>query len=297
MEQYILSCESTIDLPYSYILEHNLPALFYSYTVNDVEYLDDMGQNENSLDMFYTLLKQGELPKTSQINVNAYIEFFENQLEHGMDLLHIAFGSGMTASVNNAISAAETLKEKYPNYRIEVIDSLCSSSGYGFLVDEAVLMRDQGESIDDTIRYILDLRTRIHHQLYSTDLTYYRRSGRMSGTMATIASILDICPIMRLDDEGKIIAYDKVRGKKKAIKETIKTMEEHAIGGTDYSGKCWISNSNCMEEAELLREAIKEHFPKIKGEIRINNIGIIIASHCGPGTVAVFYVGDEREPY
>ena len=130
----------------------------------------------------------------------------------------------------------------------------------------------------------------------STELKFYRRSGRMSGATATIATILDICPIMRLDDKGKIIAYGKVRGKKNAVKETIRTMEQHAQGGVNYSGKCFICHSNCPAEAEATRQAVAEHFPHIQGDIRVNEIGTIIASHCGPGTVAVFFFGDERQP-
>ena len=297
MSQYLLTCESTIDLPFSYTTQHHLPILFYSYCVDGIEYPDDMGKDPNSLGNFYTLLESGKLPTTSQINCASYLDFFTEQLKHGKDILHIAFGSGMTDSVNNALMAVNMLKEDFPDRRIEVIDSLCSSSGYGFLVDEAVQMRDHGDSLDDTIQKILDMRQRIHHQFFSTDLTFYKRSGRMSGAAAVIAGILDICPIMRLNDEGRIIAYDKVRGKKKAIKETIRTMEEHAIDGVNYHNKCWICHSNCLQEALTLKDAVKEHFPQIQGDIRICDIGTIIASHCGPGTVAVFFLGDLRAPY
>ena len=177
-----------------------------------------------------------------------------------------------------------------------VIDSLCSSSGYGLLVDAAADMRDAGKSLDETAEWVTANCNKVHHQFYSTELKFYRRSGRMSGATATIATILDICPIMRLDDKGKIIAYGKVRGKKNAVKETICTMEQHAQGGVNYSGKCFICHSNCPAEAEATRQAVAEHFPHIQGDIRVNEIGTIIASHCGPGTVAVFFFGDERQP-
>lgn len=168
-------------------------------------------------------------------------------------MLHIAFGSGMTASVQNAKLAAEVLREKYPERKLVVIDSLCSSSGYGLLVDAAADMRDAGKSLDETAEWVTANCNKVHHQFYSTELKFYRRSGRMSGATATIATILDICPIMRLDDKGKIIAYGKVRGKKNAVKETIRTMEQHAQGGVNYSGKCFICHSNCPAEAEATR--------------------------------------------
>lgn len=295
-ENYILSCESTVDLPYSYVSERNIPVLFYSYTIDGQEYPDDMGRDPEALPKFYRFLEEGKMPSTSQTNVFKYKEFFTELLEKG-DVLHIAFGSGMTPSVSNALKAADMLHEKYPNRKIIVVDSLCSSAGYGLLVDEAADMRDRGCTMEEVEQWILDNRKKVHHQFFSTDLKYYRRSGRVSGAAATIGAILNICPIMRLDDTGHIIAYDKVRGKKKAIQRTIQVMEEHAENGLQYSGKCWICHSNCLAEAEETKEAVRQHFPNISGEIRICDIGTIIASHCGPGTVAIFFFGDERAPY
>lgn len=294
--KFILSCESTVDLPYAYVSSRNIPVLFYSYSVDGQEYPDDMGRDPEALPRFYQFLEDGKIPSTSQINVFKYEEYFEGLLQKG-DLLHIVFGSGMTPSVTNAETAAEMLRQKYPDRRIMVIDSLCSSSGYGMLVDEAADMRDWGCSMEETAQWVMENRKNVHHQFFSTDLKYYRRSGRVSGSAATLGAILSICPIMRLDDGGHIIAYDKVRGKKKAIERTIQTMAEHVQDGTEYSGKCWICHSNCLAEAEQTRNAVQEHFPNIKGDIRICDIGTIIASHCGPGTVAVFFFGDERAPY
>ena len=139
-------------------------------------------------------------------------------------------------------------------------------------------------------------RQLVHHQFFSTDLTHYRRSGRISGPAATLGAILNICPIMRLDDLGRIYAYDKVRGKKRAIQTTVDRMERHAVGGKDYADKCFICNSNCRETAEQTRAAVEARFPNIAGKVRICDIGTIIAGHCGPGTVAVFFYGDAREP-
>lgn len=294
-DQFILSCESTVDLPYAYVDGRNIPVLFYSYTVDGQTYPDDMGRDPEALPRFYGFLEDGKIPSTSQLNVYQYAEFFEPLLQKG-DLLHIAFGSGMTPSVTNAMAAAEMLRSKYPERRLTVIDSLCSSSGYGLLVDEAADMRDRGCSMEEVAQWVMENRQKVHHQFFSTDLKYYRRSGRMSGAAATVGTILSICPIMRLDDGGRIIAYDKVRGKKNAIVQTIQTMEQHVQNGTQYSGKCWICHSNCLTEAEQTMSALQAHFPNIKGEIRICDIGTIIASHCGPGTVAVFYFGDERTP-
>lgn len=290
--KFILSCESTVDLPFSYVDGRNIPVIFYSYTVDGVDYVDDMLRDPNALNDFYSMLDNGKMPSTTQINAFNYVEFFEEQLKKG-DLLHITLGTGMTKSYQNALVAAEELKEKYPDRKIVIVDSLCSSSGYGMLVDTAADMRDSGCEIEELETWLLKNRKTVHHQFYSTELKHYRRSGRMSGTTAMVATILGICPIMRLDDQGKIIAYSKVRGKANAIKTTVDTMLSHAKGGKDYDGKCFICHSRCSEDAEKTRLAVLESFPNLK-DIKVCDIGTIIASHCGPGTVAVFFYGDER---
>lgn len=295
MANFILSCESTIDLPYSYAQERQLPILFYSYTIDDQTYIDDMARHEDSLPRFYGFLSEGKLPTTSQLNAAQYEDFLGALLEKG-DVLHIAFGSGMTNSVNNAMLAAETLRERFPQRKLVVIDSLCSSSGYGLLVDGAADLRDGGATLDETAAWVMENRQLVHHQFFSTDLKYFKRSGRVSGATATLGAILDICPIMRLDDSGHIIAYSKERGKKNAIKRTVQTMLEHAKDGENYSGKCFICHSNCPDIAEQTHQAVCAAFPKLAGKVRICDIGTIIASHCGPGTVAVFFFGDMRTP-
>ena len=290
---YILSCESTVDFPYAYAAQRELPVLFYSYLIDGESYPDDMLRDPEALPRFYRFLSEGKLPSTSQINEFAYEEFFEELVQRG-DVLHIAFGSGMSNSVANAQKAAQLVRERHPERKLLVLDSLCSSSGYGMLVDYAADLRDGGASMEEVAQWVLENRNRVHHQFFSTDLKYFRRGGRVSGPAATIGAILNICPIMRLNDEGRIIAYDKVRGKKAAIRTTVERMVQHAEGGTDYSGKCFICHSNCLSDAEQTRQAILERFPRLP-EVRIFDIGTIVASHSGPGTVAVFFLGDERE--
>ena len=293
--KFILSCCSTVDLPYSYMQSRDIPVLFYTYVVDGQEYVDDMGRDPEALPRFYRFLEAGKLPQTSQINVGTYLDFFEAQLEKG-DLLHTACTSGQSGSVHNAVAAAKLLQEKYPDKKLVVIDSLCSSSGYGLLVDAAADLRDSGATLEETARWVLENRNKVHHQFFSSNMTQFRRTGRVSGAAAMVATIMNICPIMRLDDKGRIIAYDKVRGKKNAIRETLRTMEAHVQDGVNYAGKCFVCHSNCPVEAEETKAAVRARFPHISGEIRVCDIGTIIASHCGPGTVAVFFMGDERQP-
>lgn len=294
--QFILSCESTVDLPHAYVTGRDIPILFYAYTVDGQEYADDMGRDPQALPRFYALLDGGSLPSTSQLNEFQYERFFEELLQQG-DVLHIAFGSGMTGSAGNAQRAAEKLRPLYPGRQLEVIDSLCSSAGYGLLVDMAADMRDKNATLEEAAHWVTDNRKKVHHQFFSTDLKYFRRSGRISGPAAMLGAVLSICPIMRLDDGGHIVAYDKVRGKKNAINRTVQTMAEHVQDGLAYAGKCLIAHSNCLVDAEGLKNAVRSRFPNVMGDIRICDIGTIIASHCGPGTVAVFFLGDERTPY
>ena len=291
---FILSCESTIDLPYSYCEARGIPVLFYSYQVDGVSYEDDMGRDPEALPQFYGFLDAGKLPSTAQLNEFQYETYFDALLQQG-DVLHIAFGSGMTASVQNAMLAAETLREKYPERKLTVIDSLCSSSGYGLLVDGAADRRDAGKSMDEIADWTMAMRQNVHHQFYSTELKFYRRTGRMSGAAAAIGTVLGICPIMRLDDKGAIKAYSKVRGKKKAVETTVDTMEQHAQGGRDYDGKCFISQSECYEDARALADLIEAKFPKLNGKVDINYVGTTIGSHTGPGTVALFFWGRDRK--
>lgn len=291
---FVLTCESTVDMPFSYVSSRDIPVLFYSYTVDGVDYPDDMQRDAQALPRFYKMLEAGKLPTTTQLNAFQYREFFEAQLQKG-DLLHIALGTGMTKSYQNAVAAAKELREKYPQRRIMVLDSLCSSSGYGMLVDCAADLRDNGASMEEIETWVLAHRKRIHHQFFSTELKHYRRSGRMSGATAMIGTVLNICPIMRLDDTGKIIAYGKVRGKKNAIKMTVDTMQAHAVNADAYDGKCFVCHSQCIADAELLRAALYERFPNVR-DIPIFDIGTSIAAHCGPGTAAVFFFGDERAP-
>ena len=291
--QFTLSCCSTVDLPYSYMESRDIPVLFYTYVVDGVEYDDDMGRDPEALPRFYRFIREGKLPQTSQINVAAYMEFFERLLQKG-DLLHIAFTSGQSGSVHNAFLAAEELRNKYPERKLVVIDSLCSSSGYGLLVDSAADLRDQGKSLEEVEQWVLAHRNRVHHQFFSSDMTQFRRTGRVSGAAATVATVLNICPIMRLDDTGSIKAYSKVRGKKKAVEVTVETMAQCAEGGADYDGKCFVCHSQCPQDAQLLIDAIEQRFPRLKGRIRLCDIGTIIGSHAGPGTVAVFFYGNER---
>ena len=292
--KFTLSCCSTVDLPYSYMESRDIPVLFYTYVVDGREYDDDMGRDPEALPRFYAFLKEGKLPQTSQINVAAYTEFFEKLLDKGGDVLHIAFTSGQSGSVHNAFLAAEELKDRYPGQRLVLIDSLCSSSGYGLLVDYAADMRDEGKSLDELHDWIEANKLRLHHWFFSTDLTFYVKGGRISKASGFFGTMLNICPLLNMDNLGRLIPREKIRTKKKVIKTIVDRMEECADDGLDYSGKCFISQSACVEDAKAVAALVEERFPKLNGKVEINYIGTTIGSHTGPGTVALFFWGKER---
>lgn len=286
---FSITCESTIDLPLSYIKQRNVNVIHYSYFVKDVEYVDSMDNSKEYFDEFYSRIDKDK-PTTSQINQDKYTEFFLKELEHG-DVLHISFGSGMSASVFNAQKAAEKLNAENKN-QVYVVDSTCSCVGYGMLVDYALDMRDKGFSLDEIVTFLEKRKHGLHHDFFTTTLTYFGKSGRVSNIAAFIGNLLRLCPLMRLNYDGKIVVCGKVMSVTKSMEQTIKTVTSHIDNGLDYDGKLWISHSNCLATAQKTYESLKKLFPN--ADIRIFDIGPIIACHCGPGTMAVYYLGDDR---
>lgn len=289
---FILSCESTTDLTLKHFSKRNIPVLPYSYTVDGVEYVDDMREG-NGLAIFYNQLASNKRPTTSLINMENYTAFFREILEQG-DLLHIAFSSGLSHSASNAILAAEALKQEFPDRKIYVVDSLCGCVGYGLFVDTIADLRDQGKSIEELYDWAMNNRLRVHHQFFSTTLTYFRRSGRISGPAALLGNLLKLCPIMHLTDEGRIVAYTKAMSESKAMSKTLAEIEALIEDGHEYSGKLWLSHSDYICSANKMMAELKKIYPK--ADIRIFDIGPVVASHCGPGTLAIYFFGNANRP-
>ncbi len=293
MPDYILSCCSTADLPLEYFQKRKIPFVCFHFNMDGREYPDDLGQSM-SFEEFYRRIAGGALPTTSQVNVEQFVAFFEPFLADGKDILHLSLSSGLSGTFNSAVVAREQLLPKYPNRKLVVVDSLGASSGYGLLVDTAADLRANGASLEDVQTWVEANKLNVHHWFFSTDLTHYKRGGRISAASATMGTLLNICPLMNMNNEGKLIPREKIRGKKHVITEIVRRMEEHAQNGTDYSGKCFISNSACLEDAQAVAGLIEQKFPKLTGRVMINSIGTVIGSHTGPGTVALFFMGDKR---
>lgn len=294
MSEYKITCCSTADMPASYFEERKIPYVCFQYRMDGVEYPDDLGKTMPFAE-FYDRISKGAEPTTAQINAQQYMDFFEPILKEGKDILHFTLSGGISGSVNSANIAKTQMEEKYPERKIIVIDSLAASSGFGMLVDAALDKQEEGLSLEENAAWAEENKNKLHHWFFSTDLTSFIRGGRISKVSGFVGQALNICPLMNVNSEGKLIPRNKYRGKKQVIREMVKRMEQHAQGGLEYSGKCFMSCSACEEDARKVADMIEEKFPNLNGKVRINSIGTVIGAHTGPGTVALFFWGDERE--
>ena len=293
MADYVVTCCSTSDLPAEYFEKRNVPCVYFHFNMDGKEYPDDLGKSM-PFDEFYKRISNGATPTTAQVNADQFIQAFTPILESGKDILHISFSSGLSGTYNSACLARDELLEKFPGRKLLVVDSLAASSGYGLLVDAACDRRDAGASMDELHNWLMENRLTVHHWFYSNDLTSYFRGGRISRTSAIFGTILNICPLLNVNHLGQLIPRAKCRGKKRATEEMLAKMKKHAKDGLNYSGKCFISNSACYEDARILADKIEAEFKNLNGPVMINSIGTVIGSHTGPGTVALFFFGDER---
>lgn len=294
MSDYVISCCSTADLEKEHFERRDIHYICFHFEMDGKHYRDDLGQSI-PFDEFYRRMKEGAQTRTSQINAEEFKEYFEAFLKQGKDILHVTLSTGISGVFNSAKLAAEELLEQYPGRKIRIIDSLGASSGYGLLMDRAADLRDEGKTLEETAAWVEENRLRLHHWFFSADLTFYIRGGRISKTAGTVGMVLGICPLLNMDREGRLIPRQKIRTKKKVIQEIVNKMKEHAQDGTDYSGKCYISQSACYEDARKVADLVEETFPKLSGKVVINSVGTTIGSHTGPGTVALFFWGDDRK--
>ena len=293
MNDFVLSCCSTADLARERLESRNIKYVCFHFELDGKEYMDDLGESIEFHD-FYNAMANGAETRTSQVNAEEYESYFEGFLKEGKDVLHLTLSSGISGSYNSAMIAKRDLEEKYPDRKIYVVDSLGASSGYGLIMDTLADMRDEGKSIDELYEWAEANKLKLHHWFFSTDLSFYVKGGRISKTAGFVGSILDICPLLNMDNLGKLIPRFKIRTKKKVIQAIVSKMIENADGGTAYNGKCFISQSDCYDDARAVADLVEKNFPNLKEPVSINYIGTTIGSHTGPGTVALFFWGKER---
>lgn len=288
---FTVSCCSTVDLMPERLRERDIRYLPFSYMLNGREYTDDMWQSRSAAS-FYADMAAGATPQTALISPEGYRAYFEPMLAAGKDVLHIALSGGMSGTCRTAELAAEELRERYPDRRLYVVDSLGASSGTGMLAEAVADLRDAGLTIDEALAWVEENKRKLHYWFLSTDLTYYVRGGRLTRAAGWIGTVLNICPVMWVDGAGRIVPRQKARGKEHARMELVRKMEQYARGGTAYAQRCYVCHSAARVEAEMLAQQIRARFPQIAGEIELYDIGPTIGCHSGAGTLAVFFWSD-----
>lgn len=291
---FVLSCCSTSDLSKDYFLERKINYICFNYFVDNKLYKDDFGTSIKYKD-FYNLMRNGAETKTSQINPDEFVNYFSTFLEQGLDILHISLSSGISGVFNSALMAKNKLEKIFPDRKILIVDSLGASSGYGLLVDKAADMRDGNKNIDEIYEWLEKNKLKVNHWFFTSDLTFFIRGGRVSKISGWFGTVLKICPLLNVNCEGKLIPRFKARGKQKVIELTLKQMELNAENNLEYAQKCFISHSDCYDDAKILAAMIEKKFRKLDGNVKIFDIGTTIGSHTGPGTVALFFWGQERK--
>ena len=288
MQGYILSCCSTADLTKEHFENRDIKYIYFHYYLDGVEYPDDLGQTM-PFEIFYEKMKNGADTRTSQINVDEFVTYFEGFLKEGKDIVHVSLSSGISGVYNSAIGARDILAEQYPDRNIIIIDSLCAASGYGLFMDALADKRDEGMSVSELAAWAEENKGKLKHWFFSSDLTHFVKGGRISRVSGFVGTLLKICPLMHVSPEGKLVPKEKHRTTKNAIKAAFGKMVEEARDGDAYNGKCYISHSACYDDARALADLIEEHFESLDGRVEIKSIGTTIGSHTGPGTVALFY--------
>lgn len=288
MNEYTFFADSSCDIPAQYLEEWGVKVLelLFRFTDSDKEYRNcDMPIGE-----FYQNLRDGRDSKTSAINSEVFREEFEGELREGRDVLYLCFSSGLSTTYNSARLAARTLATEYPDRKVIVVDTLSESSGYGMLVYLTSKMLREGATLEEAAQFVRETRLHVCHWFTVDDLNFLKRGGRVSAAAALVGTALGIKPILHMDDEGHLINMFNVRGRRRAIATLAKKFGELAIDVT--AGSVYISHGDCADDAAELARLVREEYG-IEVDITAD-IGPVIGSHSGPGTLAIFFIGRER---
>lgn len=290
MNDYKIVTESTADLTPELIERFGITVIPMSFNIGGKEYLNYPDGRELSQKNFYNLIREGKMSTTSAVNITQFEECFIPILESGSDILYIAFSSGLSSTYNTAVIVAEQLKEKFPQRKILIADSLTASMGEGLLVCRAAQLRQEGMEINQLCNWVKKECLHLCGWFTVDDLMHLYRGGRLSAMSARIGTVMSIKPVLHVDDEGHLVAMMKVRGRKQAIEALLEKAKELSVD--IENNMVFISHADCIEAAQGLAEAIKAQLNP--AEIVIGDIGPVIGSHTGPGAVALFFFGSKR---
>lgn len=293
MSDYIIATSSTSDLPRTWLEEHNIPFIAYSYTVNDEPREDDC--REETRAAVYAGMRRGDKLHTSMINEFVYYDFLKTFLDEGKDVIFLDMSQKMSVSFVNANKAADKLRAEFPERKLYVMDTLCISGGLGLLVMNMVRRKEAGAGFDEVVAWGEENKLRIAHRFTVDDLNYLKAGGRVSNASALVGSLLSVKPVLYVPDGGTLDVAKKVRGRKAALAEILRGITDD-LKEVDTKGLTMhILNADCLADAEHVRDEVRAAFPDM-GEITISNLGVVIGAHCGPGLLTVFYFCNGRKP-
>lgn len=290
MRNYVIVTETTTDLPDEIVKDLDIRVIPMAFELNGKSYYNYLDERELDIHEFYEALRKGEKSVTSLINTEVFMDFFEPILKEGYDILYIAFSSGLSGTYNASLLAIDDLKEMYPESKILAVDSKCASIGEGLLVYSAALKKEAGYTIENLYQWLNDNILKLCHWFTVDDLNHLKRGGRVSAISAAIGTALNVKPVLHVDNEGKLIPIEKVRGRKKSLIALADRMLQTCTNPEEQT--IFIGHGDTLEDAEYLAELIKERM-NVK-DVIINPIGPVIGSHSGPGTIALFFFGTER---
>lgn len=287
---YRITTDSTADLPMEFLQERQIESIGLTFQIDGQEYTEGPGM-KITIKEFYDGLRNGKMASTMQVNTFAFVSFVEPFLAAGEDVLHICFSSGLSGTYASAMQAVEELKEKYPERKLVVVDSLAASLGEGLLVHYAYENKKAGMSLEENVKWLEDNKLHLCHWFTVDDLMFLHRGGRVSKASAVLGSLIGIKPVLHVDDEGHLIMMSKVRGRQASIAALMKKMKE--TGNSDIKDQTiFISHGDCVEDAKKLEELIRKEIGC--KTFLINYVGTVIGSHSGPGTLALFFLGSKR---
>ena len=289
MNTFKIITDTTADLPQNYIEENNLGLTSLSYTIKGETYTKD---KELDWKEFYAMMRDGNMPTTSQVNPEECKEYFEECIKENKNLLYLCFSSGLSGTYGSACIAADMVTEEHPDCKIKVIDTKCASLGEGLLVHKAICLQKDGKTMEETAAWVEQNILHLVHIFTVDDLNHLYRGGRVSKTAAIIGTMVGIKPILHVDDEGHLIPIAKIRGRKKSLIELVDYMEKKMGSYKASNDIIFISHGDALEDAEFVKEEIKSRFGM--EAFLINHIGPTIGAHSGPGTIALFFMGESR---
>ena len=293
MQDYIIATSSTADLTRSYLEEHQIPFVAYTYTVGDTLCEDDC--REETRDRVYKGMRKGDRLKTSMINEFIYADFFRTLLATGKDVIFLDMSQQMSVSYEKCRLAGDMIKEEFPDRKLYLMDTRCISGGLGLLVKNMVARAEQGMSFDEVVAWGEENKLKIAHRFTVDDLNYLKAGGRVSNSAALVGSLLSVKPVLYVPDRGTLDVAKKVRGRKAALAEILRGVKDD-LAEIDPAGlEINILQADCRADAEFVRDEIKKAYPTV-GEITITGLGVVIGAHCGPGLLTVFYLCNGRRP-